>query len=121
MGIRLSGLTSGMDTEAIVKQLMEAHSMKKTKVENKKTKLEWTQDKWKNLNTKLYSFYTDKVSNMRFSAAYNTKKVSVSDSSIVGITGKASAINGSYSLEVNEIASANYVTSDKINLANTST
>lgn len=121
MGIRLSGLTSGMDTESIVNELMKAQTMKKTKVENKKTKLEWTQDKWKNLNTKLYSFYTDKVSNMRFSSAYNTKKVSVSDSSVVGITGKSSAINGSYTLEVNKIASANYVTSGKINLADTST
>ena len=29
MGIRMSGLLSGMDTEAIVKELMSAQSMKK--------------------------------------------------------------------------------------------
>ena len=42
MGIRMSGLLSGMDTEAIVKELMSAQSMKKNKVVKAKTKLEWT-------------------------------------------------------------------------------
>ena len=46
MGIRMSGLSSGMDTEAIVKELMSAQSMKKNKVVKAKTKLEWTQTKW---------------------------------------------------------------------------
>lgn len=117
MGIRLSGLTSGMDTEAIVKQLMEAHSMKKTKVENKKTKLEWTQDKWKDLNTKLYSLYTDHVSKMRLAGSYNVKKASISDSSVAGINAKSTAVNGNYTLEVKNIATSNYVTSGKLALA----
>lgn len=111
MPMRLSGLASGMDTDTIVKQLMEAESMKKTKVENKKTKLEWTQDKWKDLNTKLYSLYTDKVSKMRLAGSYNTKKASVSDSSIASVTAKNNAVSGSYTLEVNRIATSNYVTS----------
>lgn len=49
MGIRMSGLSSGMDTEAIVKELMSAQSMKKNKVVKAKTKLEWTQTKWSEL------------------------------------------------------------------------
>ncbi|MBE5937792.1 MAG: hypothetical protein E7265_07155 [Lachnospiraceae bacterium] len=117
MAIRLSGLASGMDTEAIVKQLMEAHSMKKTKVVNNKTKLEWKQEKWKDLNTKLYALYTDKVSNLRFSSSYNVKKTSVSDSSIAGIKAKSSSANGNYTMKVNHIATANYVTSGKLKLA----
>lgn len=117
MAIRLSGLTSGMDTEALVTELMKAKSQQKVKVENKKTKLQWTQDKWKSLNTKLYSLYTDQVSKMRMTSAYATKKVSLSDSSIAGVTAKSTAINGSYTLQVNQIATANYVTSDKITAA----
>ena len=45
MAMRLSGLMSGMDTESIIQQLVEA---KRTKVNNAKreqTKLEWKQDK----------------------------------------------------------------------------
>ena len=44
MAMRLSGLMSGMDTESIIQQLVEA---KRTKVDNAKreqTKLEWKQD-----------------------------------------------------------------------------
>ncbi len=117
MGIRMTGLASGLDTESIVAELMKAKSMKKTKVENKKTKLEWTQEKWKDLNTKLYALYTDKVSNMRLSASYNTKKASVSDSSVVGVSAKSNAVNGSYSLQINSIATANSVTTAKLQLA----
>lgn len=117
MGMRMSGLFSGMDTDSIVSQLMEAKSIKKTRVENKKTKLEWTQDKWKDLNTKLYALYTDKVSEMRLSSSYKTKKVSVSDTSVVGVSAKSSAVNGSYSLQINNIATANSVTSAKLKLA----
>ncbi len=117
MGIRMTGLSSGLDTESIVAELMKAKSMKKTKIENKKTKLEWTQEKWKDLNTKLYALYTDKVSNMRLAASYNTKKASVSDSSVVGVTAKSNASNGSYSLQINSIATANSVTTAKLQLA----
>lgn len=116
MSIRLSGLASGMDTESIVKQLMEAESMKKTKIENKKTKLEWTKEKWKDLNTKLYSMYTDKVSKMRLTGTYNTKKSSISDSSIASVTAGNNAVNGNYTLEVNNIATSNYVTSGRLRL-----
>ena len=117
MALRMTGLSSGMDTETVVAELMKAKSMQKTKIENKKTKLEWTQDKWKDLNTKLYSLYTEKVSKMRLTGTYNTKKVSLSDSSVASVTGNAGAINGNYSLQINNIATANYVTSGKVKLA----
>ena len=47
MPIRMTGLTSGLDTESIVNALMSAQRTKQTKVENKKQKLEWKQEIWK--------------------------------------------------------------------------
>ena len=44
MGIRLTGINSGMDTDSIVQALMSAQSYKKTKIEAKKTKLEWKKE-----------------------------------------------------------------------------
>ena len=62
MGIRMSGLSSGMDTEAIVKELMSAQSLKKNKVVKAKTKLEWTQTiPGQSLNTKLTGLYNNFV------------------------------------------------------------
>ena len=53
MAMRLSGLMSGMDTESVIQQLVQAKSAKVTKAKNAQTKLEWKQDIWKGLNTKL--------------------------------------------------------------------
>lgn len=114
MPIRLSGMVSGLDTEAIVEELMTAQRAKQTKVENKQTKLTWKQEKWKELNTKLYSFYTNKVSKLRLEGSYMTKKVTSSDESIVSATVGSSASKGAHSLTVNSLASAQYVTSAKI-------
>ena len=110
MAIRMSGLVSGMDTESVVEQLMEAHKLKKTKVENNKTKLEWKQEKWKELNTKLYKLYTDQVSKMRLQSTYKTKKVSSSNESAITATASSSAPAGSNIVSVNKLASSQYVT-----------
>ena len=86
MGIRMSGLSSGMDTEAIVKELMSAQSLKKNKVVKAKTKLEWTQTKWADLNTKLTGLYNNFVTKMQLSTAYKTKKTTISDTSKASVS-----------------------------------
>ena len=114
MGIRMSGLSSGMDTEAIVKELMSAQSMKKNKVVKAKTKLEWTQTKWSELNTKLTGLYNNFVSKMQLSTAYKTKKTTVSDATKASVAAKTAAANGSYSMEIKNIATSQYLTGAKI-------
>jgi flagellar hook-associated protein 2 len=93
---------------------MEAQKAKKTKVENKKTKLEWTQTIWSSLNTKLKSFYTDYASKMRLQTSYKTKKATSSNSSVLTATAGTNAVNGSYSVKVKQLATAQYVTSGKV-------
>ena len=115
MGIRMSGLSSGMDTEAIVKKLMSAQSMKKNKVVKAKTKLEWTQTKWSELNTKLTGLYNNFVSKMQLSTAYKTKKITVSDATKASVAAKTSAANGNYSMEIKNVATSQYLTGAKIN------
>lgn len=115
MGIRMSGLSSGMDTEAIVKELMSAQSMKKNKVVKAKTKLEWTQTKWSELNTKLTGLYNNFVSKMQLSTAYKTMKTTVSDATKASVAAKTSAANGNYSMEIKNVATSQYLTGAKIN------
>ncbi len=115
MGIRMSGLFSGLDTEAIVGALMSAQSLKKTKLTQAKTKLEWTQTKWKELNTKLYKLYSEQVSKLQLQTSYMTKKATASDETKAKITASAKAVNGSYTMEINNIATAQYLTGSKIN------
>lgn len=119
MGIRVSGLSSGMDTEAIVKELMSAQSLKKNKVVKAKTKLEWTQTKWADLNTKLTGLYNNFVTKMQLSTAYRTKKTTISDTSKASVSAKTNAVNGSYTMEVKNIATAQYLTGAKIDASAT--
>ena len=79
MPIRITGLTSGLDTEAIISALVSSYNYKTNKYKKAQTKLSWKQDAWKTLNTKIYSLYTS-VGNMKLSTAYNLKSTTVSDS-----------------------------------------
>lgn len=79
MPIRITGLNSGLDTEAIISALVSSYSYKTNKYKKAQTKLSWKQDAWKTLNTKVYSFYTS-LDSLRFSKNYNLKSTKVSDS-----------------------------------------
>lgn len=114
MAIRMTGLMSGLDTESIVEQLMTAHSMKKTKVENSKTKLEWKQEKWQDLNTKLKNLYDNQVSKMRLQSSYQAKKVASSNEAALTATAANGAPSGSNIVTVDKLASAQYVTGSNI-------
>lgn len=109
MPIRLSGINSGLDTDAIVKELVSAYSLKTEKYEKQKTTLEWKQDAWKSLNTKIYGFYTN-VSNMRYSTAYSLKKTTVSDNTKATITAGTDAVAGTQKLNILQTAQASYLT-----------
>lgn len=114
MPIRLSGMNSGLDTDSIVQALMASKTAKKTKIEHQKTQLEWKQNIWSELNTKIYSFYTNQVSKMRLQSGYVSKTATSSDTSKLTVTAGNNAANGSYKIKVKSLAASQYVTSAKL-------
>ena len=116
MPIRMTGLISNLDTEGLIKELMNAQNMKKTKIENKITKLEWKQEKWKELNTKIYKLYTDSLADMKTEGTYLTKKASSSNESKLKVSAGSSAAEGTHSVTVGKLASAQYLTGGAIKL-----
>jgi len=113
MAIRLSGLTSGMDTDAIVQELVKAYDKKTEKYEKQQTKLTWKQDAWKSLNTKIYSLYTS-VSNMRMAGTYNLRKTTLSDNTKATVTANSDAVTGTQRLNILQTAQASYITGGKL-------
>ncbi len=111
MGIGLSGMISGLDTDTLIKQLMSAERTRVTKVENKITMNEWKTEKWKDLNTKIYSLYTGSLAKMKTQGNYLTKKTSSSNESVVKATAGGSAPIGTHYVTVDAVASSQYVTS----------
>ena len=94
MPIRLSGLSSGLDTESLVSALVSSYTLQKDNLVKAQTKLSWKQESWKTMNKSIYSFYTGKLSSMRFSKNYNLKTATVSNSSYAKVTASSSAVNG---------------------------
>lgn len=111
--MRLSGLSSGMDTESIVSALVSGQKTKVDKAKQAQTKLEWTQDAWKDMNSKIYGLYTSKLSNMRFSSSYSKKLMKSSNAAVTAIAGENAAI-GVQTAKVNALAKAGYLTGAEI-------
>ncbi len=119
MGIGLSGMISGMDTDSIVKALVSAQRTKATKIENKITLNKWTTDAWSALNTKIYSFYTKYASKLRMQSTYMSRKATSSNESIVKATAGSTASVGTHTLQIRQLASSQYVTGAKLGKAET--
>lgn len=109
MGVSMSGLSSGLDTDSIVSALVSSYSLKKDNLVKAQTKLEWKQDAWKDLNKKIYSFYSGSLSNMRFSSGYNVKKAT-SSSTKATVSASTDAVNGTQTLKVKSLAASGYLT-----------
>lgn len=100
MTIRITGMNSGLDTEAIISELASARSIKVQKIEKNQTKLSWKIDAWKELNTKIYSLYSDVISDMRYDYAYAKKTTKVSNADAVTVMTAGDAMNGVQSLKI---------------------
>lgn len=113
MPIRISGLASGLDTEALVSELVGAYRTKTQKYTKAQTKLSWKQDAWKELNSKIYKLYTN-IGNFRYDSAYNLRKTTVSDTTKATVTATSSAAVGAQTLEIKQIAKSGYLTGGKL-------
>ena len=108
--MRMTGLISGMDTSTIVGALVSAANYKTTKLKNQQTKLGWKQDAWKTLNSKVYSFYTGALSEMRMENTFNTKTATVADASIASVSVDSGSVIGTQTLAVKSLATSGYLT-----------
>lgn len=110
MSIRITGMYSGLDTETIINELASAQSYKKNKLVKAQTKLSWKQDAWKALNTKIYSFYSKTLSDMRFESSYIKKSTKVSNTNAISILSGENAVNGVNTVKVDQLAKTAYLT-----------
>ncbi|MBQ7563251.1 MAG: flagellar filament capping protein FliD [Lachnospiraceae bacterium] len=117
MALRIAGMNSGMDTEAMVQELVKSYSSKTETIKKDQTKAEWKQDALKSMNSKVKNFYSKYVSNLQYSTAFNKKTTSVSDSSKLTVITGDNAVRGSQTVEVKQMAKAAYLTGGQISKA----
>ncbi len=111
--IRMSGMVSGMDTEALVTAFTSSYKTKIDKNKGEQTKLSWKQDAWKSMNTKIYGLYSGKLSSLRLQNSYMKMKTTSSSSALSVVAGSG-ATEGTMSAKVNSLAKAGYLTGAEI-------
>lgn len=114
MSIRITGMFSGLDTESIISELVSAQSVKKNSLVKAQTKLSWKQDAWKALNTKIYDFYTNTLSDMRYQGSYMKKTTKVSNTNAISVITGGDAVDGVRSVKVNHLAKGARLTSGSL-------
>lgn len=114
MAMRLSGLVSGMDTDAMIEELVSAYSVKKDNIYRQRKTLEYKQEAWKDLNSKIYGFYTKTLSNMQLSSNYSLKTTTSSNENKATVKASTTAVNGTQELKIKQLAKIGYLTGAKI-------
>lgn len=105
MVMRVGGLATGMDLEAMVNKLMEAERMPLIRMEQDKQKLEWKRDAFRDINRSVLDIES-LLFDMKMSYTYNPKMVISSQENAITATAKSNSHNGMYELNVTQLATS---------------
>jgi len=100
--LRVGGLASGIDTDAIVKGLMQAARAPVDHLYQQRQVLEWQQQDYREINKALLAF-RERVFDMRLQSTYLARQAS-SDSDAVQVKATANAVPGVYELGIRRLA-----------------
>lgn len=103
--MRVGGLASGMDTDSIVKEMMKIQKMPLDKLMQQKTFMEWQQDAFRKTNLALSNLRTS-ASSFRLQSSFNSYTATSPNPSSFTVATTASAMSGSYKVQVTSVASA---------------
>lgn len=100
---RITGLATGMDTDAIIEQLMEASRAPLTKLEKNETKVEWQREALLEINSKFLAFRTSAL-DMKLQGTYKSYSAESGDKNYVTATANSDAQEGTYKVSVTSLA-----------------
>lgn len=101
--LRIGGLASGLDIEQIVKDLVKVERIPLDKVRQNRQIWTWKQEDYRAMNTALAGL-RDQVFKMKLQSTYLAHKAGVSDETVASATAGTSAAEGTYSLEISQLA-----------------
>lgn len=119
--MRLAGISSGYDTEAMIEQMMSSYQTKIDTQQKKLTKLSWKQEAYRDITTKLTDFkgkYFDilnKKSYLMSPTAFSkfNSKISTASSGDkatgLSVTTTSGSLEGSYKLKLSRLATSSAV------------
>jgi flagellar hook-associated protein 2 len=118
---RITGMATGMDTESIVKKLMDVERIPLNRLKQKQQTQMWLIDSYRQWNSNLLAFRNNDLFNMKMSKTYNTFDVGSSLANSVTGTASSSAMTGNYTISVKQLAESAMFTTSKVKLDTTKT
>jgi flagellar hook-associated protein 2 len=118
---RITGMATGMDTESIVKKLMDVERIPLNRLKQKQQTQMWMIDSYRQWNSDLFAFRNTDLFNMKMSKTFNTFDVSSALPNAVTGTASTSAITGNYSLSIKQLAESATYTSSMLQIDTTKT
>lgn len=106
--IRFTGLSSGMDTEAIVKAMLTTQQNKIDKQTRKQQLYNWRQEAWKDMNSKIASFQEKYIDKLRLQSTFMKSKVTTSNDAAISVNGN-SMVSGSHKVSIKQLATSAYM------------
>lgn len=116
--LRITGLASGIDTEEMISNLMNAEKIRLNRVEADKQLLVWKQELYNNINKDFANFILDSRKDFGLTTVTSTgtllsnsyenlswvKKATSSSEDTATVNATAKAVNGTYSVNVQQLA-----------------
>lgn len=124
--LRMGGINSGYDTEAMIEQMLSSYQTKIDNQNKKLTKLTWQQEAYRDVTDKLTKFkqkYFDilnKKSYLMSPSSFNNFKSTISGNTLgddakgLEVTTTANSSEGSYNIKLNQLATATKATGKAI-------
>ncbi|MDR0380723.1 MAG: flagellar filament capping protein FliD [Oscillospiraceae bacterium] len=115
--IRLTGLTSGLDTEKIISDLTRIQRMKYDRMYQSKTQAEWKRDAYTDTNNILrkfrdeYASFLSAQNNLLSAGTYKNFQVDLASNPYLSVTATTNAREGAFSVEVLRLAHGDKLTS----------
>ena len=110
--LRITGLNTGLDIDAMVKKMLTADQTKVDQAKQQQQLITWKQDAYKEIITSLkdlqsaYFNVANSANYLLSSSSYSNMAVSSSDSTIVSAKALTNAEVGTYKIKVTELASS---------------
>ncbi len=113
MPLSVPGLSSGMDWQSIIEKLMSISEKPLNSLEAQKASLENEQNALENTFKPMLDKFRQSLLNLELQSTFLAKSSSVSDTSILDASAISSALNGTYSVKVDNMATFTTLESSK--------
>lgn len=107
MAMRITGMSTGIDTDAAIKEMMKAQRMPYDRLLQKRQIFEWQRDQFRDMNRKLTDYRNNKLFNFRLTSTFQAQRATVTgNTAALTATTSATSTPQTFNINVTTLATA---------------